>query len=205
MSDNYRKNVNTYKMTNFYVRATVYRPNSMRAVSAEKELNRLQAKLDELQTAINTACNTMDRVPGCLMELEAESFEIAKGAVEQEQEYRARELRGIKLLEEKNQRIAELEEQLRLANIDNFLAEEKLAELEEIIICLETDMPMADRLLNQRVSINRLTDKNSALEATIKRIVSEIYENPAGASKELQDILKQRSKEILEAALKGDK
>ena len=52
MSDNFRKNVNTYKMPNFYVRATVYRPNSMRAVSAEKELNRLQAKVEELQSTI---------------------------------------------------------------------------------------------------------------------------------------------------------
>ena len=32
----------------------------------------------------------------------------------------------------------------------------KLAEAQEIIVCLKTDMPMADRLLNQRGTINRL-------------------------------------------------
>ena len=108
-------------------------------------------------------------------------------------------------------RLADLEEGFGFEDVILELVEAlkaeraKVAELEDIIICLETDMPMADRLLNQRTSINRLTDKNSVLEATIKRVVSEIYENPAGASKELQDILKQRSKEIFEAALKGEK
>ena len=53
MSKNYRKNVDVYSQN--YMperdRATwkVYRPNSMRRVSAVKELNRLKAQLDTVR------------------------------------------------------------------------------------------------------------------------------------------------------------
>ena len=73
-------------------------------------------------------------------------------------------------------RLADLEEGFGFENVIPELVEAlkaeraKVAELEDIIICLETDMPMAVRLLNQRTSINRLTDKNSVLEATIERV-----------------------------------
>jgi len=52
-----------------------YREHGTRVLNANKEeIDTLKAKLDELQTAINTACNTikrqpLDRVPSCLMEL----------------------------------------------------------------------------------------------------------------------------------------
>jgi len=52
-----------------------YREHGTRVLNANKEeIDTLEAKLDELQTAINTACNTikrqpLDRVPSCLMEL----------------------------------------------------------------------------------------------------------------------------------------
>jgi len=73
-------------------------------------------------------------------------------------------------------RLADLEEGFGFEDVILELVEAlkaeraKVAELEDIIICLETDMPMAVRLLNQRTSINRLTDKNSVLEATIERV-----------------------------------
>ena len=37
--------------------------------------------------------------------------------------------------------------------------EAQLADAQEIIVCLETDMPMAERLLNQRGTINKLEAK----------------------------------------------
>ena len=43
------------------------------------------------------------------------------------------------------------EQQVRIAEL-----EAQLAESEEIIVCLQTDMPMAERLLNQRGTINKL-------------------------------------------------
>ena len=42
--------------------------------------------------------------------------------------------------------------------------EAQLAEAEEIIVCLETEMPMADRLLNQRSTINKLQAQVDALK-----------------------------------------
>jgi BMFP domain-containing protein YqiC len=52
--------------------------------------------------------------------------------------------------------------------------EARVAELEEIIICLKTDMPMAGRLLNQRTSINRLIDKNSVLETKVAELEAQL-------------------------------
>ena len=52
MSENSRKNINSYTMTNHYKGARVFRPKSMRAVSAEKELNRMLTLLESQHTQI---------------------------------------------------------------------------------------------------------------------------------------------------------
>lgn len=59
MSENYRKDVDVYSENCMpeQDKATkqVYRPNSMRRVSAVKELNRLKAQLDALREAFEYA------------------------------------------------------------------------------------------------------------------------------------------------------
>ena len=39
----------------------------------------------------------------------------------------------------------------------------QLEESQEVIVCLETEMPMSDRLLNQRSTINKLTEQLAAV------------------------------------------
>lgn len=53
MSDNYRKNISDYTLPLHAKGTKVYRPNSMRQVSAEKELNRLQSQVDSLHREID--------------------------------------------------------------------------------------------------------------------------------------------------------
>lgn len=56
MSQNYRKNKNSYNFPMYYGTKSlkVFRPNSMRLVNAELELNRLYNRVKELEEQLNS-------------------------------------------------------------------------------------------------------------------------------------------------------
>jgi hypothetical protein len=124
---------------------TMDRMTDERLAVLEKELMRTplqphQQKAIELLQALKA-----DRKR--VAELEAESFEIAKGAVEQEQEYRARELRGIKLLEEKDKRIVELGAELYVQSLAKHQAYETIQRWETKCAELEAQLKECDEEL----------------------------------------------------------
>ena len=127
-----------------------------RCVKAEGEVKSLQSQVDSNLALVTcgacgsgTATSNELLVNKRIAELEAQLAETNATIKTQHNLMVSAERRGV----EKGR--AELESQVD--RVDELQAQ--LTESEEIIVCLQTDMPMAERLLNQRGTINKLEAK----------------------------------------------